>query len=106
MQHVSMLDQPCQAQSERSESAVLDLSARRSQPEIAFMFEKRAFPQQRICLWPNPPIRAAEAGSGAMTCGNVVLPMVTVLSCTVNQFSVAIHLPPIEGAQPEFGGAQ
>jgi len=60
VQHVSMLDQPCRAQSERSQSAVLDVSARPSPPETAYLFEVRSVRRQRTGPWLKPLINAAK----------------------------------------------
>lgn len=60
MQNVSMLDQPCPTQSERSESAVADLSALRSRTEIVSAFDMRSVRRQRTGLWPKPLINAAK----------------------------------------------
>jgi hypothetical protein len=104
VQHVSMLDQPCPAQSERSESAVLDVSAQRSRAEIAHPFESHSSRQQRTCPWLKPPIRAAEAGSRAKAHATFVRPAMNAPTCPVSQFSLVIHSPRAS-TQPEVGGA-
>ena len=106
MQHVSMLDQPCPAQSERLESAVLDVSARRSPPETAYLFGMRSTQRQRTNPQLKPLINAAEAEIRAMIRDALVWSMMNAPACTSSWFSAAIHLPCIEVTQSEIRGAK
>lgn len=60
MQNVSMLDQPCPTQSERSESAVAAVSALRSPTEIVSAFDMRSAWRRRTGLWLKLLINAAK----------------------------------------------
>jgi hypothetical protein len=105
VQNVSMLDQPCPMQSERSESAVLGVSALPSKLEVAYRFEWRSPRRQRARPWLKPSISAAEAGVRTMALVTFVPPAVNAPICADNQFNLVIHSPRLAGTQSEIGGA-
>jgi hypothetical protein len=105
VQNVSMLDQPCPTQSERSESAVLGVSVLPSKLEVAYRFEWRSPRRQRARPRLKLSISATEAGLGAIALVTFVRPAVNVSTCTDNQFNFVIHSPRLAGAPSEIGGA-
>lgn len=105
MQNVSMLDQPCPTQSERSESAVFGVSVLPSKLEVAYRFEWRSSRRQRARPWLKLSISATEAGLRTMALVTFVRPAVNVPTCTDNPFNLVIHSPHLAGAPSEIGGA-
>ena len=106
MQNVSMLDQPCPTQSERSQSPVPDVSVLPSRTETVSPFDMRPVRRQHTGPWLKPLIDAVEAETRTVVRGAFAWPMVKAPTVTASQFSVIIHLPRIEGAQPKTGSAK